>query len=381
MQAVLDFIQQIAVGIIFFGQAITLTFFPQTLIAVNEPAPTAATSSTQKLFPVADTVRTSATSSASGSLRSAPQQDVTAASSTPVAAQVIPPTLLPQSVVNDSARAALVNIFCTTKSGGSLNPISGSGVIITKNGVVLTNAHVAQYFLLRDYVVTNNVDCRIRTGSPAKNTYRAELLYLPPAWINANASQIIAQTGMGTGENDYAFLRITSPIDVSKPLPEIFPALTMTTDSPTRTEPVLLAGYPAGFLSGITIEMNLYISTVLTQITEVFTFNDLGEADVISFGGSVVAQAGSSGGAVVRRQDGALQGIIATQTEAADSKSTDTRDLHAITLGHIDRALRDAGMGGIATLLVGDLSAKAIDFAKNIAPGERQKLIDVLNKH
>ncbi|OGC87996.1 hypothetical protein A2419_00830 [Candidatus Adlerbacteria bacterium RIFOXYC1_FULL_48_26] len=391
MQAALDFIQQIAVGLILFGHAITLPFLSfiepvqyrstGSYEARVDVASAAATSSaTTKLFPVADTVRTSATSSASGSLRSAPQQDVATASSTPVVVTAKPVTLLPQSVVNDSARAALVNIFCTTKGGGSFNPISGSGVLITKNGVILTNAHVGQYFLLRDYAVPNNIDCRIRTGSPAQNMYRAELLYLPPAWINANASQIVAQTAMGTGENDYAFLRITSPIDTSKKLPETFPAIAMTTNDPTRAEPVLLAGYPAGFISGITIETSLYISTALTQTTEVFAFDDRGEADLVSLGGSVVAQSGSSGGAVVRQQDGALQAIIATETQTTEGKSTDTKDLHAITLGHIDRALQQAGMGGIAKLLSGDLSAKAADFAKNTAPSERQKLFDVLNK-
>ncbi|MBY0473353.1 serine protease [Patescibacteria group bacterium] len=394
MQAALDFIQHIAVGLILFGHAITLPFTAQIhyQAARTNLGPVSATSSVKaKLFPVAGTVKTSATSSATMT-NSTPKQNPAAEPKTDAegSAKATPPvTLLPQSVVNDAARAALVNIFCTTKSGGSLYPISGSGVLITKNGVILTNAHVGQYFLLKDYVVPNNIDCRIRTGSPAQNTYRAELLYVPPAWINANASQIIAQTGMGTGQNDFAFLRITSSTDPSKALPAGgFPALAMTTDDAARDEPVLLAGYPAGFLSGITIETSLYISTALTQINEIFAFDDRGNADVVSLGGSVVAQAGSSGGAVVRRQDGALQGIITTETETPDPtnssganlKSTDTHDLHAITLGHIDRSLRDAGVGGIAKLLTGDLEAKAADFAKNIAPGERKTLLDVLNK-
>jgi hypothetical protein len=249
--------------------------------------------------------------------------------------------------------------------------------MITKNGVILTNAHVGQYFLLRNYPSTDNIDCRIRTGSPAQAMYRAELLYLPPAWIDANARQIIAQESLGTGENDYAFLRITSPISTSVSLPSTFPALTMTTDDPSREEPVLLASYPAGFLNGITIETSLYISSVLTKVSEIFAFNDNGYADLISLGGSLVAQAGSSGGAVVRQQDGALQGIIATETEGA-TNSTASRDLHAITLRHIEESLKQAGMGGISTLLTGNLETKAADFAANTAPAERKKLTDVL---
>jgi hypothetical protein len=275
------------------------------------------------------------------------------------------------------ARGSIVNILCTTQSGGYFEPISGSGVIITHSGVVLTNAHVGQYFLLRDYIVPNNVQCVIRTGSPASAMYRAELLYLPPAWIDANASQIAAQEGMGTGENDYAFLRITSPIDVSAALPASFPSLAITLDDPVRDEPVVLAGYPAGFLGGATIESNLYITSAISTIEDIFAFDSNGYADLVSVGGTVVAQAGSSGGAIVRQQDGALQGIVAT---ASEGTVTSTRDLRGITIGHIDRSLASEGMGGIAQLLSGDLSAKALSFQTNTAPAEEQKLINALQK-
>lgn len=386
MQAIFAFIQHIAASLIILGHALLFAFIPMTAPAQNSPTPSAAaTSSTPvKLFPVAGKVKPVATSSATQANSAARATGHESASPKEQAGQNLPEkpiALLPQSVVNDSARSALVNIFCITKSGGYLYPISGSGVLVTKNGVILTNAHVGQYFLLRDYVVPNNVDCRIRTGNPAQNMYYAELLYLPPAWVNANASQITAQESMGTGQDDYAFLRITSPIDESKPLPASFPALSMTTDDPARDEAVLLASYPAGFLNGILIATNLYMSTVLTQISDIFAFDNRGNADLISLGASVVAQAGSSGGAVVRQQDGSLQGIIATESETASTTSTAARDLHAITLGHIERSLRQAGISGIAGLLTGDLQAKADDFAKNTAPGERQKLVDALNKH
>src|SRR3989344_252919 len=53
--------------------------------------------------------------------------------------------------LNEQVRAAVVNILCITGSGGPLNSISGSGVIIDPRGIILTNAHVAQYFLLKNY--------------------------------------------------------------------------------------------------------------------------------------------------------------------------------------------------------------------------------------
>src|SRR3989344_1935480 len=51
------------------------------------------------------------------------------------------------SVINEKTRHALVNILCMPH-GGSLRPISASGVIVDPRGVILPNAHVAQYVLL-----------------------------------------------------------------------------------------------------------------------------------------------------------------------------------------------------------------------------------------
>src|SRR3989344_7756180 len=89
-----------------------------------------------------------------------------ATSATP-AAPVTTPTPAPvptksQEVINDETRAALVNILCTPQTG--INGISGSGVVIDSRGVILTNAHVGQYFLLRDYLTPGNITCTVRIG-------------------------------------------------------------------------------------------------------------------------------------------------------------------------------------------------------------------------
>jgi hypothetical protein len=110
-------------------------------------------------------------------------------------------TLLPFSFINEETRKALVNILCTTKFGGSLKPITASGIIIDEKGVILTNAHIAQYFLLKDYQTKNFLECVIRQGSPAKPLYRAQLLYIPSLWVEDNAASIKLQEPKGTGEN------------------------------------------------------------------------------------------------------------------------------------------------------------------------------------
>ena len=267
-----------------------------------------------------------------------------------------------------------MNILCLATGNGQENSISGSGVIIDARGVILTNAHVGQYFLLKDYPSPDSVDCTIRTGSPATPAYRAELIYLPQAWIDANASQITAEHGTGTGENDYAFLRITSPVNPSTPLPSPFPNIGMTTFADTN-DPVLVAGYPAGFLDAETIERDLYATSAFTTIGQLYTFDDPSQVDVVSVGGTVVSQGGASGGAVVRTYDGKLSGLIATATAGT---TTASRDLRAITIGYINRSLQAAGKGGLVSFLSQNLDTTASNFAPTFAK-EKQELVDALS--
>ncbi|MBI4214752.1 hypothetical protein HY546_02045, partial [archaeon] len=88
--------------------------------------------------------------------------------------------------LNETIRKTIVNVYCTTKTSGAFNPASGSGVLIDPRGIILTNAHVAQYYLLKDYRRKDFITCFIRTGSPARITYRAEPLYISQRWIAAN---------------------------------------------------------------------------------------------------------------------------------------------------------------------------------------------------
>ena len=269
-----------------------------------------------------------------------------------------------QEQINDETRAALVNVLCTPTVG--ISGISGSGVIVDSRGVILTNAHIGQYFLLRDYKINNNITCVVRVGSPAQERYTATLLYLPPSWIAANALQLKSSQATGTGENDYAFLLITGRTDPAAALPSSFDKIEMDRGYADIGELMLLAAYPAGFLGGETVQKNLYISSAIAYVTQLFTFKDDKNVDLFSIGGTVVSQGGSSGGAVVRLRDGKLAGIITTSTTAA---STENRDLRAVSLAHIDDSLAAHGQSGIVGLLVGDLAAKVAAFNTTVAPG------------
>lgn len=296
--------------------------------------------------------------------------------SKPVAqSAALPAVTITADALNEQTRGAIVNILCMTQGGG-VRPISGSGVFIDTRGIILTNAHVGQYFLLKDYPKQNNVDCVIRTGNPAQPKYHATLLYLPPSWINKNASQLVAEQAKGTGEDDYAFLLVTGTTG-SAPLPLSFPALAMTTAEPITGDAAFLAAYPAGFLDGMSIEKNLYQTSAYATVKELYTFGEGRDIDLVSIGGTIVSQGGSSGGATVRASDGKLEGIIST---AISADTTAERDLRAVTLAHIERSLIKNGQRGIAALLSALPSDTAATFNATIAPSERETLIKVIEK-
>lgn len=250
-------------------------------------------------------------------------------------------------------------------------------MFIDKRGVILTNAHIAQYFLLENYGTEHFLDCLIRTGSPATPHYHAKLLYIPPVWVREHQGEINQQSPVGTGENDFGLLYVTLPAGPSLVMPETFPALLIGFINTPKAvgAPVLISAFPAGFLGGITIQTNLFLSSAIASIQDVLTFKG-GGVDVLSLGGTITAQRGSSGGAVVDAS-GKLVGIVVTSSTEA---TTDKRDLHAITLSHIERSLWQESATSLESLLTGDFVARAEEFNRDVAPALQSLLAHTIDK-
>jgi len=267
--------------------------------------------------------------------------------------------------INTAIAPAVINILCMPQQGSPIDGgATGSGVIIDPRGVILTNAHVAQYILFSERPELH-MQCTIRIGSPAQPRYTARVIAFPSTWVTQHAEEIKLETPTGTGEHDWALVYITGRTDGSNK-PTIFPFASFDSRHAIvqKGDPVLVYGYPAGFLGGVSVLRYLYPSSSVVSIHNVFTFRT-GSLDVLSLGGSIVAQGGASGGGVFNAW-GKLIGIIVTTSIA---ETTAERDLRAITLYHIDQSVRaHLGMTLLDILQYGNFDELADDFARNMLP-------------
>jgi hypothetical protein len=300
--------------------------------------------------------------------------------SAPVAQNILPKTstntpaqaTVDFEAINQTVRKSVVNILCTSYASG-ISSISGTGVVVDPRGIILTNAHVGQYWLLKDYNKNDSIDCVVRTGSPAYPQYHAELMYISPSWVADNLTLLKEKEPSGTGENDFAFLHIIDKTDKSL-LPQSFDYVKPDTREDIKPgENVVLVSYPAGFLGGMTILQNLFVTSAVTTIQNIFTFKT-GTTDVVSVGGTVVSQKGASGGAVVDSNTS----LIALITTSTNATTTSARELNAITLSHINRSIQKDTSGGLSDFLAQDPTAVSKLFKDSVGLTLAKALSDAL---
>ena len=262
-------------------------------------------------------------------------------------------------------RQALVNIFCTLTTEKSIRTTTGTGFFIDPDGVIITNAHVAQFLLLAKTDVLGDTECTIRSGNPATPTYTAELLYLPPAWVQENAGIIYEAVPMGTGERDYALLYVSSRVD-AEPLPAVFPALAFDTEPlpiTARGMGVTAAGYPATNLLENGPTADLVPQSASSTLSELYTFGS-NYADVFSIQGTAVGAEGASGGPILN-ESGEVIGVIVTR---GDDTVDGAGSLRAITMSHIQQTILEETGFSLVANAEGNLPYRAQIFAETLSP-------------
>lgn len=238
---------------------------------------------------------------------------------------------IPQQITftpDEKIRASLVNIFCTNTDKGQIKAVTGTGVLISKSGIVITNAHVAEYFLLSNYFNNSNLKCEIRYGSPANQSTSAEVIYMSSKWSNANARNIKNENLQETGQYDIALLKIQSNLSESK-IPTNYLNVSINNQNIAGNK-VIIGAYPGNSLGLNGIFSPLYIKTSNSEISDTFSFGS-GQIETFETTFTNLAEPGSSGGAITDL-NGNLTGLIVA---IIDGK------IRALNINHINSTLKD----------------------------------------
>lgn len=229
----------------------------------------------------------------------------------------------------------IVNIVCVNRSSGLINMTTGSGVVVSPSGIVLTNSHVANTFLFDDKDSLNYKNCTIRRENIPTYGFNAEIVYLPEDWLVENQSFFTDVNPRGSGENDYALLAITTNTNPALKTPSSFKYASLMTNESKIEESaqIEIGAYPGSHTGIFEIDSNVSLRKVTSYIKELITF-DRTTVDIISTGPNSAAKKGSSGGGVFLGDE--LLGIITT-TDGYGSEAY----LNAITLPYIIRDFRD----------------------------------------
>ncbi len=249
-------------------------------------------------------------------------------------------------------KRTLVNILCTSHKA-PLRGTSGSGVLIDSEGIILTVAHVAQAELLSETLGDGVISCVVRTGSPARNAYKAKVMYISEPWLKRNSTTLISSQPMGTGENDFALLAIVGSANGAS-LPSSFASVPLTSAESSVGDEVGVGGYAAQYLTSAEVRTALSPTFVTGSISNIYTFHTTSQ-DVLAILGGKAAQEGSSGGGAVNKE-GRLIGLITTSEISGDFA---TRHLRVITPTHI-RSSFEADMGQTLSSYLGSASASVL---------------------
>lgn len=277
----------------------------------------------------------------------------------------VAPVAAEQKVTLDTSTAStiantVVSIVCVRYNGNKIHLTNGSGVLVSSKGVVLTNSHVAQMFLLKD----KGYDCSIRRENIPTYGFTAIPLYINEDWVEDNFLAISSPSPVGTGENDYALLLITANTNPALSLPRSFPAADLNTASEAAEigDDVTVAGYPGIQTNDFNIATQASLKTDTTTIKNVFTLDRI-TVDVFATRDTPVAKRGSSGGGVF--EDNKLIGTIVTTSPGTSPTSL---VINALTLDYINRDIKDATGKTLKEILGGDLTAQAASFGSSVAP-------------
>lgn len=250
-----------------------------------------------------------------------------------------------------------VNIVCKQPQGNMISATTGSGVMVSPSGVILTNAHVAQYVLLEDG--GHNTDCIVYRNNIADHGYHVDVIYFPTGWMEENANSMKEANPRGTGEFDFALLYITKSTKKSeRDLNFPYAKISLDNNKYKKGNSVNITGYPGGVSKLFDMDRSDILKTDKSKIKEVYSFNRQDNIDLFSTLQTHVAQRGASGGGIFSTND--LIGITVTISEGDGGSS-----INSITTQYINSAMQDHYGKGLLKVLSEDPNTHLDYFKSN----------------
>lgn len=248
------------------------------------------------------------------------------------------------------AKKTTVNLACVRRDGAAMRITSGSGVVVSPDGLIATNAHVAYQFLLGE----DGVGCSITHPSYPIFGYPGKVVYVSPDWIKNNAAAIGGTRAVSSGEDDYAFVAF-APGSAPTSLGALAHAPVRADEPAAKVgDDLVVAGYPGVAATPEGYGAATRLKTDEVSVEDVDSFGGK-TADILQTGRTKVAESGSSGGGAF--MDGELVGLTVTVYPIGSGYG-----VNALSMAWIDRDLRaDEGVS-IADLIDEDLVSAAESF-------------------
>lgn len=249
-------------------------------------------------------------------------------------------------ITKTNSEESIVNIRCESKNGSKIKVITGSGIIISRTGSILTAAHVAAPVYASEQ--GQNYTCFARIKNPASEQIPIKTIFIHPKWVSLHFHEF-DQSYLESGEYDFAILKInlksskftnknneeqTSLINKINSLARANLGL----NSVKSEDLIKISAYPAGDYQKYGVTTALYRKTESNQINSILTTQNYSYGhNLLETQNSSLEQSGASGGGIFDNQ-GNLIALISNSVPS--DTSLGQKKIRGVLLSYINISIK-----------------------------------------